>query len=448
MSLGPGTRLGPYEIQAAIGAGGMGEVYRARDTRLKRDVALKILPESFASDPDRMARFQREAEVLASLNHPQIAHIYGLEEADGTRALVMELVEGETLADRIARGPIPLDEALPIARQIAEALEAAHEQGIIHRDLKPANIKVRPNGTVKVLDFGLAKLTETASAHATGVLSLSPTITSPALMTGVGLLLGTAAYMSPEQAAGKVVDKRSDLWAFGVVMLEMLTGRQAFGGETVSHVIASVLKDEPKWTTLPPDTPVPIRRLLRRCLEKDRRRRLESAADARLEIDDALATPAQETSTTGAPAPPARSFVPAIVASVLATAVLAALATWLVTRSSASTPASPTRLMITFPPALRLSPFGFDRDIAFAPDGSFLIYRAGGQGQLAMRRLDRLDVSPLSEVTNARQPFVSPDGRWVGYVEEVGFKLMKVAVSSGGRSHWHGCPIHHAAQPG
>jgi serine/threonine protein kinase len=270
----------------------------------------------------------------------------------------MELVEGETLADRIARGPIPLDEALPIAKQIAEALEAAHEQGVIHRDLKPANIKLATNDRVKVLDFGLAKLAETASGHsATGVLSLSPTITSPALMTGVGLLLGTAAYMSPEQAAGKAVDKRSDLWAFGVVMLEMLTGRQAFSGETVSHVIASVLKDDPARTTLPPATPAPIRRLLRRCLEKDRRRRLESAADARLEIDDALAAPAQETSTTSTSPAPARSFVPALVGSVLVTAVVIALATWLVTRGSVSVPASPTRLTITLPPALRLTPF-------------------------------------------------------------------------------------------
>jgi eukaryotic-like serine/threonine-protein kinase len=432
MPLGPGTRLGPYEIVSAIGAGGMGEVYRATDTSLGRQVAIKVLPEAFAQDPERLARFEREAKTLAALNHPHIAQIYGLERSSGTQALVIELVEGDTLADLIARGPIPVDEALPIAKQIAEALEAAHEQGIIHRDLKPANIKLTTNGRVKVLDFGLAKLAEMASGHSTtGGLSLSPTITSPALMTGVGLLLGTAAYMSPEQAAGKAVDKRSDLWAFGVVMLEMLTGRQAFSGETVSHVIASVLKDEPAWTTLPPGTPAPIRRLLRRCLEKDRTRRLESVADASLEIDDALAAPAEEASPTGALSPPARSFVPAIVASVLVTAVVAA-ATWLVTRPSPSMPASPTRLTITLPPALRLTPFGFDRDIAFAPDGSFLIYRAGGQGQLAMRRLDRLDVSPLSDVTNARQPFVSPDGRWVGYVEQIGFTLMKIAVSGGG----------------
>src|SRR5499426_1384319 len=222
MSLTPGTRLGPYEITATLGAGGMGEVYRARDTRLKRDVALKILPESFATDPERLARFQREAEVLASLNHPNIAAIHGLEESNGTRALVMELVEGETLADRISRGPIPIDEALPIATQIAEALEAAHEQGIIHRDLKPANIKRRPDATVKVLDFGLAKALDPVGVASANV-SQSPTITSPA-MSQVGMILGTAAYMSPEQAKGRPADKRSDVWAFGCVLYEMLTG--------------------------------------------------------------------------------------------------------------------------------------------------------------------------------------------------------------------------------
>jgi serine/threonine protein kinase len=230
MGLAPGARVGSYHIVSALGAGGMGEVYRARDGRLNRDVALKILPEVFASDPERLARFEREAQVLASLNHPHIAAIHGIEESDGVRALVLELVEGETVADRLARGPIPLDEALPIARQIAEALEAAHEQGIIHRDLKPANIKVRPDGTVKVLDFGLAKLAQAATSSGGPSATLSPTITSPALMTGIGMLLGTAAYMSPEQARGKEADRRSDIWAFGCVLYEMLTGRRAFAG--------------------------------------------------------------------------------------------------------------------------------------------------------------------------------------------------------------------------
>ena len=297
MALSIGTRLGPYEIVAPLGAGGMGEVYRARDGKLNRDVALKILPDAFASDPDRLARFTREAQTLASLNHPNIAHIHGLEESDpsagsgqaGVRALVMELVEGEDLAVRIARGPMPLDEALPIARQIAEALEAAHGQGIIHRDLKPANIKVRADGTVKVLDFGLAKAMDPlSSSSAAAALANSPTITNPAAMTAAGIVLGTAAYMSPEQARGKVVDKRTDIWALGCVLYEMLTGSRPFGGDDVTDTIAAVVRADPDWSKLPSDTPTAIRRLLRRCLEKDRMRRLPDAADARLEIDDAL----------------------------------------------------------------------------------------------------------------------------------------------------------------
>src|SRR5687767_1467765 len=251
MSLAPGTRLGPYEILAAIGAGGMGEVYRARDTKLDRDVAIKVLPDAFAEDPERVARFQREAKTLASLNHPHIAAIYGFEDAAGVKALVLELVEGPTLADRIADGPIPVDEALPVARQIAEAMEAAHQQGIIHRDLKPANIKVRPDGTVKVLDFGLAKALEPVAAAGMDA-TVSPTITSPAMMTSVGMLLGTAAYMSPEQAKGQSVDKRSDVWAFGAVLFEMVTARRAFAGQEVHEVLASVLAREPDWSLLPP----------------------------------------------------------------------------------------------------------------------------------------------------------------------------------------------------
>jgi eukaryotic-like serine/threonine-protein kinase len=281
LTLSSGTRLGSYEIVSAIGAGGMGEVYRATDRNLKRQVAIKVLPIALAGEAERLARFQREAEVLAALNHPNIAHIHGLEDAGGTPALVMELVEGPTLAERIAQGAIDLGDALLIARQIAEALEAAHEQGIIHRDLKPANIKVRADGTVKVLDFGLAKAMDPDRASSSNGLN-SPTISMHA--TQAGSILGSAAYMSPEQAAGKPVDKRSDLWAFGVVLLEMLTGSQVFEGETVSHVIASVLKDDPNWTRLPADTPAPVRRLLRRCLEKDRKHRLADAADARLEI--------------------------------------------------------------------------------------------------------------------------------------------------------------------
>jgi serine/threonine protein kinase len=289
LPLTPGTRLGVYEVTASIGAGGMGQVYRAHDTKLNRDVALKILPDLFASDPDRLARFTREAQTLASLNHSNIAHIHGLEESSGVRALVMELVEGEDLSQRIARGALTLDDALPIAKQVAEALEAAHEQGIIHRDLKPANIKVRADGTVKVLDFGLAKAMEPTGAMSASA-SMSPTITTPA-MTHAGVILGTAAYMSPEQAKGRPVDKRSDLWAFGAVVYEMLTGARAFKDEDVSDTLAAILRSEPDWATLPPDTPALIRTLLRRCLEKDRKRRLDSAAAARVEIEDALTGP-------------------------------------------------------------------------------------------------------------------------------------------------------------
>ena len=303
MPLQPGGRLSAYEVLGLIGSGGMGKVYRARDSKLNRDIALKVLPEEFALDTDRLARFKREAQVLASLNHPNIAAIYGLEDADGIRALVLELVEGPTLADRIAQGPVPLDEALPIARQVADALEAAHEHGIVHRDLKPANIKLRPDGTVKVLDFGLAKALD-SSPSATDVSQL-PTITSPA-MTHMGVILGTAAYMSPEQAKGRAVDKRADIWAFGCVLYEMLTGRRTFEGADVSEVLAGVIKSEPDWSGLPADTPTHIRTLLRRCLQKDPQRRLPHIGVARLEIDEGPA----ETTAAAPRGVPTRVAVP------------------------------------------------------------------------------------------------------------------------------------------
>ena len=277
MSLGVGARFGHYAVTAKLGEGGMGEVWRATDTQLNRDVALKILPEAFATDPDRLARFEREAQVLASLNHPNIAAIYGLEEADDTRALVLELVEGPTLADRIAQGPIPVDEALPMAKQIAEALEAAHEAGVIHRDLKPANIKVKDDGTIKVLDFGLAKALDTTPQSDP---SLSPTLTAAA--TQMGVILGTAAYMSPEQARGKPVDRRADIWAFGCVLHEMLTGRRAFEGEDVSLTLASVMKSDVDVTALPEDLPSALRTVLRRCLQKDPTQRLRDMGDVRV----------------------------------------------------------------------------------------------------------------------------------------------------------------------
>ena len=306
-----GTRIGPYEIVAPLGVGGMGEVYRATDSRLKRQVAIKILPAALATDPDRLARFQREAEVLASLNHPHIAAVYGLEDAvlstgsgqAGLKALVMELVEGATLAERIAQGPIPVDEALPIARQIAAALEAAHEQGIVHRDLKPANIKVREDGTVKVLDFGLAKLADVGvSASGSQVdLSNSPTLTAAA-RTGVGVILGTAAYMSPEQARGRLVDKRTDVWAFGAVLYEMLTGVRAFDGEDVTEMMASVMKSTPNWAAIPADVPPHVVTLIQRCLEKDKSARIGDIAVARFLLSDhaTLSTSSVPTTKIGA----------------------------------------------------------------------------------------------------------------------------------------------------
>jgi len=276
-----GTRVGPYDIKALIGQGGMGEVYRARDTKLDRDVAIKILPAGLAADPERLSRFEREAKTLASLNHSNIAHIYGVEGAGSTRAIVMELVEGEDLSHPIARGPMALRQALAIARQIAEAIQAAHDHGIVHRDLKPANVKVKADGTVKVLDFGLAKAADAQPADS------SPS-QAPTMMTSMpGTLLGTAAYMSPEQVKGQTADARSDVWAFGCLLFEMLTGRPAFAAATTSEILASVLSKEPDWRRLAPDTPESVRRLLRRCLEKDETNRLRAIADARLEIDEA-----------------------------------------------------------------------------------------------------------------------------------------------------------------
>ena len=279
-----GLQIGNYQIQSALGAGGMGEVYRARDRKLNRDVALKVLPEHFAHNADRLARFKREAQILASLNHSNIAAIYGLEESAGVGALVLELVEGPTLADRIAQGPLPVSEALPVARQIADALEAAHEHGIIHRDLKPANIKVRPDGTVKVLDFGLAKALGAAGSSP----DLSSTITSPAMRTGPGIILGTAAYMSPEQARCKAVDKRADIWAFGCVLYEMLTGQRAFGGDDVAGTLASVVEREPDFDAVPPAVPARVTQAVRVCLRKDPKHRLSDIRDVRLALEGAF----------------------------------------------------------------------------------------------------------------------------------------------------------------
>jgi len=323
MALATGARLGPYEILSPLGAGGMGEVYRARDTKLGRDVALKILPELFASDSDRLARFQREAQVLASLNHPNIAAIYGLEESDAIRAIVMELVEGPTLADQLARGAMPLDEAMAIARQIAEALEAAHERGVIHRDLKPANIKVTSEGHVKVLDFGLAAIVQDPTRPDVNA-THSPTLTFRA--TRAGVILGTAAYMSPEQAAGKPVDKRADIWSFGVVLWEMLTGKRLFDGETVSHTLADVLRAPIDFDQVPNSAPVAVRTLLQRCLDRDVKRRLRDIGEARVQIENYLTNPRSASEPSATASAPSRLAIGAWIAAGVLLAALGALA--------------------------------------------------------------------------------------------------------------------------
>jgi serine/threonine protein kinase len=425
--LDPGTRLGSYEVISPLGVGGMGEVVRAKDLKLGREVALKILPNQFAADPDRISRFRREAHLLASLNHPHIAAIYGLEEADGVRALVLELVEGETLADRIARGPIPVDEALGIAKQIAEALEAAHEQGIIHRDLKPANVKVNPDGRVKVLDFGLAKLAESPTAASRlSSLSMSPTITTPA-MTQLGMILGTAAYMSPEQARGRPVDRHSDIWAFGCVLFEMLAGRRPFPDEeTVSDTIAGVLKGEPEWSALPADVPPTIRALLERCLRKDVRRRLSHIAEARIAIDepDVLSV-----STLSAAPDGARYVWPAI--ALLACVAAVALAVW----SLRSTPPSDSvrvRFNIAAPAgALLLDENGRYLDVgeAISPDGRVVAFLASHEGQrtIWIHRLDSSTSQPLVQTTDALRPVWSPDGQSLAFVAQGELKRVSIA---------------------
>jgi eukaryotic-like serine/threonine-protein kinase len=424
MALAPGARLGPYAISASIGAGGMGEVYRATDTTLGRQVAIKILPDAFASDPERLARFEREAKTLASLNHPNIAQIYGFEKSNDLHALVMELVEGPTLADRIERGPIPVDEALPIAKQIAEALEAAHGQGIIHRDLKPANIKVRPDGIVKVLDFGLAKLAETGGTAAANsvMMSNSPTITSPALMTGVGMLLGTASYMSPDQAKGRSVDKRADVWAFGCVLYEMLTGRRAFAGDDVSDTLANVLKTQPDWNALPQETPLSIRRLLRRCLEKDPKRRLHDIADACLEIDDAQSG-SIETGLAGSTTSNFRQRLAWVVAGL--GALIAVVATVWAARTSSLDSLPEMHVDIVTPET------SDPVSLALSPDGRQLVFAAvlAGRPSLWLRTLNSATERRLEGTDGARYPFWSPDSASVGFFADN--RLKTVDVSTG-----------------
>jgi eukaryotic-like serine/threonine-protein kinase len=436
MSLAPGARLGPYEIIAPLGVGGMGEVYRARDAKLNREVAIKILIAAVASDPDRLARFSREAQVLAALNHPNIAHVYGLEDSAATPALVMELVEGRTLADRIAERAIPAAEALAIARQIADGLETAHDLGIIHRDLKPANIKVREDGTVKILDFGLAKALDPAASSGAGA-TMSPTLSIHA--TQAGIILGTAAYMAPEQARGKAVDKRADIWSFGCVLYEMLTGARAFPGEDVTDTIVSVVSRDPDWQALPPEASR-LAPLIRRCLKKDPKARLRDVGEARLQIDDILggvpddAAAATATAGTASPLFGRAAFV-GNAAALIGGALVAAVATWIVMRPPAPTAVVPTRFSIVPRAAQPLALQSQDRDVAIAPDGTNIVYRAGtGRPQLVVRRIDQLDARPLAgsdrpDLAAPRAPFFSPDGRWVGFFE--GTELKKVSMDGG-----------------
>ena len=397
-----GSRIGPYEVLSPLGAGGMGEVFRAKDVKLGRDVAIKVIPAAFASDPDRLARFQREAQVLASLNHPNIAAIYGLEDGDGRTALVLELVDGETLADRLGRGPLDVDDALLIAQQIADALQAAHDHGVIHRDLKPANVKLTANGKVKVLDFGLAKLTEQPGATNPPTQSMSPTITSPAMMTNAGMVLGTAAYMSPEQAKGRAADKRSDVWAFGCVLYEMLTGRRAFSGENVSDTLAAVLRGEPDWSALS-NAPAFLRRIVAGCLTKDHQARIAdfSVVSYLLRQPDRDDQPVHVSRRSKWATPLLAIAATALVASA------AMLAYW-----RPSTPvARELRLELSTPPTLHPPSF------AISPDGRRVVFAATSQGasKLWIRSLDSATARPLEMTEGARSPFWSPDSRSVGF---------------------------------
>jgi len=432
MALTQGSRIGVYEVGALIGAGGMAEVYRARDSRLHRDVALKILPEEFAADPDRLARFRREATTLAALNHANIAHVHGLEESGGVLALVMELVDGEDLSLRIARGPIPVDESLRIAAHITAALEAAHEQGIIHRDLKPANVKIRPDGTVKVLDFGLAKVVELIGGSSTPVISQSPTITS-ARMTAPGVILGTAAYMSPEQARGSETDKRTDVWAFGCVLYEMLTRRMAFAGDTISDTIAAVLNRAPDWTALPVSTPAGIVALLKRCLQKDRRQRVRDIGDVRLQIEDTLAAGTQLVPEHAHGQ--ARRFTPSalVAASVLSgIAVLAALSPMLRTRvGDVDTALRSTLTRVT-------ADDGVTADPVLSRDGALLAYASdrAGQNNLDIWIQQASGSAPIQlthDPVDEREPAFSPDGRLIAFRSEVDGGGIYIVPSLGGQ---------------
>jgi serine/threonine protein kinase len=431
MALKPGMQVGPYEITAPIGAGGMGEVYRATDTKLKREVAIKVLPDDVAGDPDRLARFEREALVLASLNHPNIASIYGLEESGGVPCLVLELVDGQTLAERLAAGALPVEQALGVAKQIAWALEAAHEKGVIHRDLKPANVKITPEGSVKVLDFGLAKAFADEPTEISGDASLSPTLTMSA--TRAGVILGTAAYMSPEQARGKPVDKRTDVWAFGCVFYEMLTGRQAFPGETASDCIVGILGREPDWDPLPAHTPLKVRELLQRCLTKDPRNRLHDIADARIEIEEAQTPRVDATPEQGNRA--SLSMRSPIVLFILAATTVAAsvVVVTLVNRRPAEQRVLKTTILAPEGAIFDLNPDnpGFP---VLSPDGTMLAFSAldnDGESRLYVRPLRSDQPYALTGTEEAGYPFWSPDSQWLAFFSNSDKKLKKVEASGG-----------------
>ncbi|MGD1091622.1 MAG: protein kinase [Bryobacteraceae bacterium] len=422
MSLAPGTRLGPYEILGPLGAGGMGEVYRAKDTKLDREVAIKVLPSALAQHPDRLARFEREAKVLAALNHPNIAIIYGLED----HAIVMELVEGPTLADRIAVGALPLDESLKIAVQIADALEAAHEKGIVHRDLKPANIKVREDGTVKVLDFGLATAVQSNTAERSDGAN-SPTLTMGG--TEVGVILGTASYMSPEQAAGKPVDRRADIWSFGVVLWEMLTGRRLFHGESVSHTLADVLRAEIDFGKLPASTPAPIRELLKRCLDRDLKTRLRDIGEARIAIQKYLANPTSSPDVTSATSPSRHLWLWIAATSVCFLAAVALAFIHFRERQ----PEAPVVRSTLLPPDSATPDFGNGLGLpTLSPDGLKIVFgarTADGKDPLWVRSLDGLVAQPLAGTDGAIFPFWSPDGKFIAFFADS--KLKKIDASGG-----------------
>jgi serine/threonine protein kinase/Tol biopolymer transport system component len=420
-----GKTLAHYEVAGLIGKGGMGEVYRARDTKLNRDVALKFLPDEVSRDPERLARFEREARLLASLSHSNIASIYGLEEVDGTRFLVLEFVEGETLADRLTRGPLPIDDAVEVAKQIATGLEAAHESGVVHRDLKPGNVMLTPSGAVKVLDFGLARSGATERSGSAPNLSASPTLTHAATQDGV--ILGTAAYMSPEQARGRAVDRRTDIWSFGCVLYECLTGRQAFEGETVSDLVARILEREPDWSTLPAATPIRLRTLLQRCLAKDARERLRDIGEARIALDAVSKGEAISEAEANAMKQPRRSVMLPI-GLVIVTALVSVIATRLVSRP----PSSPrVALSVMLPQGDRLDAGVENNILALAPGGRSLAYTAREKGtpRLFLRRLDRPESVEIPGTQGAHDPFFSPDGEWIGFFADR--HLRKVSVRGG-----------------